>query len=99
MNVFLNFDPYTNLDLFHPNQWLQERSNIKEIEAWKVAKKITNVESELNSTDSTGWEQSERRSSHMVNWSNEIPTIYICSEQKGKQQEKRINTREKQSSS
>ena len=32
MNVFLNFDPYTSLDLFHPNQGLQKRSNIKEIE-------------------------------------------------------------------
>ena len=33
----------------------------------------------------------------MVIWTNEIPTIFICSEQKGKQQEKGINTREKQS--
>ena len=38
MNVFLNFDPYTTLDLFHPKQWLQKRSNIKEIETWKVAR-------------------------------------------------------------
>ena len=25
MNVFLNFDPYTTLDQFHPKQWLQKR--------------------------------------------------------------------------
>ena len=60
----------------------------------KMIKKITNVESELSSA---GLEQSESRSSQMVIWTNEIPTIFNCSEQKGKQQEKRINTREKQS--
>ena len=32
MNVFLNFDPYSTLDLFHPKRWLRKRSNIKEIE-------------------------------------------------------------------
>ena len=42
MNVFLNFDPYTTLDLFHPKQWLQKRSNIKEIETWKVANRLWN---------------------------------------------------------
>ena len=31
----------------------------------------------------------------MVIWTNEFQPSYICSEQKGKQQEKRINTREK----
>ena len=56
MNVLLDFDPYTTLDLFHPKQWLQKRSNIKEIETWKVSSrlwngKMTNVESELSSTD------------------------------------------------
>ena len=54
MNVFLNFDPYTTLDLFDPKQWLK-RSNIKEIETWKVANrlwkgKMTSVESELSFT-------------------------------------------------
>ena len=58
MNLFINFDPYTTLDLFDPKQWLQNRSNIKEVETWKVAnrlwngkmiKKMTNVESELSS--------------------------------------------------
>ena len=38
MNVFLNFDLYTTLDLFHPKRWLQKRSIIKEIETWKVAR-------------------------------------------------------------
>ena len=42
MNVFLNFDPYTTLDLFHPKQWLQKRSNIREIETWKVANRLWN---------------------------------------------------------
>ena len=42
MNVFLNFDPHTTLDLFHPKQWLQKRSNIKEIEPWKVANRLWN---------------------------------------------------------
>ena len=37
MNVFIDLDPYTTLDLFHPKQWLKKRSNIKEIETWKVA--------------------------------------------------------------
>ena len=59
MKVFLNFDPCTTLDLFHPKQWLQKRSNIKEIETRKVAnrlwngkmiKKMTNVESGPSST-------------------------------------------------
>ena len=55
-----NFDPYTTLDLFHPKQWLQKRSNIKEIETWKVANrlwkgkmiknKMTNIESDLSPT-------------------------------------------------
>ena len=38
MNVFINFDPYTTLDLFHPKQWL--RLNIIEIETWKVANRL-----------------------------------------------------------
>ena len=38
MNIFLNFDPNTTLDLFHPKQWVQKGSNIKEIETWKVEK-------------------------------------------------------------
>ena len=42
MNVFINFDPYTILDLFHSKQWLQKRSNIKEIETWKVANRLWN---------------------------------------------------------
>ena len=42
MNEFLNFDPYTTLDLFHPKQWLQKRSNIKEIETWKVVNRLWN---------------------------------------------------------
>ena len=42
MNVFINFDPYTTLDLFHPKQRLQKRSNIKEIETWKVANTLWN---------------------------------------------------------
>ena len=42
MNVFINFDPYTTLELCHPKQWLQNRSNIKEIETWKVAKRLWN---------------------------------------------------------
>ena len=25
MNVFINFLPYTTLDLFHPKQWLQKK--------------------------------------------------------------------------
>ena len=33
----------------------------------------------------------------MVIWTNEIPTMLHFSEQEGKQQEKRINVREKQS--
>ena len=53
--------------------------------------KMTNVESELSST---GLEQSECRSSHMVIWTNGIPTIlYLFWEKR----EKRFNTREKQS--
>ena len=59
MNVFINFDLHTTLDLFqfHPRQWLQNRSNIKEKETSKVAmkqqndSKMTNVESELSSMD------------------------------------------------
>ena len=104
MNVFLNFDPFTTLDLFHPKQWLQRRSNIKEIETWKAANRLWNGKmikkwSMLiaNSVLRAEMEQSECRSSHMIIWTNEIPTFYICSEQKGKQLEKRINTREKQS--
>ena len=42
MNVFLNFDPYTTLDLFDPKQWRQKRSNIKEIETLKVANRLWN---------------------------------------------------------
>ena len=44
MNVSLDFDPYSNttFDLFHPKQWLQKRSNIKEIETWKVANRLWN---------------------------------------------------------
>ena len=107
MKVFLNFDPCTTLDLFHPKwlQWLQKRSNIKEIETWKVAnrlcngkmiKKMTNIESGLSSS---GYEQSECRSSHMVISTKEIPIILhlLWAKTEGKQQEKRINTREKQS--
>ena len=41
-NVFINFDPYTTLNLFHPEQWLQNISNIKEIETWKVADRLWN---------------------------------------------------------
>ena len=29
MNVFLNFDPYTTLDLFNPKQWLQKDQILK----------------------------------------------------------------------
>ena len=36
----LIFDPYTTLDLFNPKQWLQNRSNIEEIETWKVANRL-----------------------------------------------------------
>ena len=37
MNVFINFDHYTTLDLFHPKQWL------KEVELpWKVANRLWN---------------------------------------------------------
>ena len=42
MNVFLNFDPYSSLDLFHPKQWLKKRSNIKVIETWKAANRLWN---------------------------------------------------------
>ena len=42
MNVFIKFDPYTILDLFHSKQWLKKRSNIKEIETWKVANRLWN---------------------------------------------------------
>ena len=42
MNVFINFYPWTTLDLFHPKQWLQKRSNIKEIKTWKVANRLWN---------------------------------------------------------
>ena len=42
MKVFLNFDPSTTLALFHPKQWLQKRSNIKEKETWKVANRLWN---------------------------------------------------------
>jgi len=42
INVFLNFDSSTTLDLFHPKQWLQKRSNIKERETWKVANRLWN---------------------------------------------------------
>ena len=42
MNVFINFYPYTTLNLFHPKQRLQKRSNIKEIETWKVANRLWN---------------------------------------------------------
>ena len=42
MNVFLNFDPYTTLDLFHPKQCLEKWSNIKEIETWKVTNRLWN---------------------------------------------------------
>ena len=42
MNVFTNYDPYTTLDLFHPKQWVQNVSNIKEIETWKVANRLWN---------------------------------------------------------
>ena len=42
MNVLINFDPYATLDLFHPKQRLQKRSNIKEIETWKVANTLWN---------------------------------------------------------
>ena len=37
---------------------------------------MTNFESELSST---AYEQSECRSSHMVIWTNEIPTIFVLS--------------------
>ena len=40
MNVFINLDPYTTLDLFHPKQWLRKRSNIKQIETWKMANRL-----------------------------------------------------------
>ena len=39
---FLNFDPYTTLDLFHPKQWLQKWTDIKEIETWKVGNRLWN---------------------------------------------------------
>ena len=42
MNVFINFDRYTTLNRFHAKQWLQNKSNIKEIETWKVAKRLWN---------------------------------------------------------
>ena len=39
---FLNFNPCTTLNMFHPKQWLHKRSNIKEIETWKVANRLWN---------------------------------------------------------
>ena len=35
-----NFDPYTTLDLFHKKNDFNKRSNIKEIETWKVANRL-----------------------------------------------------------
>ena len=72
--------------LAHSNEKFALRSSLR---GW------TNVESELSST---GLEQSECRSGHMALIKFEVAnfqTCYFCSEQKGKQQEKRINTREK----
>ena len=74
MNVFLNFDPYTTLDLFHPKQWLRKRSNIKEIEASIVANRLWNskmIKMKANSV----LRASESRLSHMVIWTNEIPAM------------------------
>ena len=77
MNVFINFDPYTTLDLFHPKQWLQKRSNSKEIKIWKVTNML------WNGKMITKWPMSKANSvlrdknadQVMVIWTNEIPTI------------------------
>ena len=65
-------------------RWLQKRSNIKEIETWKVADRL------WNGTMTKKWPmlkansvQSECRSSHMVIWINEIPTRLHLFWQKG----------------
>ena len=74
MNVFLNSDPYTTLDLFHPKQWLQKRSNIKEIEASIVANRLWNskmIKMKANSV----LRASESRLSHRVIWTNKIPAM------------------------
>ena len=50
MNILINFDPYTTLDLFHLKQ---KRSNIKEIETWKVANRLLRKKSIIKLTKRT----------------------------------------------
>ena len=103
MNVFLNFEAYTPLDLFHPKQWLQKRSNIKEIETWKVANRLWNGKMIKNDQcgKRTPFYGLRTKRMQIMSYGNfqltKLQLSYICSEQKGKQLEKRINTREKQS--
>ena len=99
MNVFLNFDPYTTLDLFHPKQWLQKRSNIKE--TWKEANRLWNgkmIKKWPMLKANSVLRAKNKASADQVIWKFELTKFqpsYICSEKKGKQQEKRITTREK----
>ena len=91
MNVFLNFDPYTTLDLFHPKQWLQKWSNIKEIETWKVTNRLWNGKMIKNDQCWKGTQFYGLRTKRM-----QIRSYGNFWAKRGKQQEKRINTREKQ---
>ena len=76
MKVFINFDPYPTLDLFHPKQWLQNRSNIKEIETWKVANgKMIKTWPMLKANLVLRAKNKANADQVMVIWTNEIPTI------------------------
>ena len=82
MNECLNFDPYITLDLFHPKQRLEKRSNIKEIETWKGANRLWNGKMIKKWPDQC-WKRTQFygvRTKRMqiksyVIWTNEIPTI------------------------
>ena len=90
MNVFINFDPYTTLDLFHPKQWLQKRSNIKEIETWKVANKGNGkmIKNDQCGKRAQFYGLRIKRMQIMSYGNFELTKLqppYICSEQKGNQ--------------
>ena len=95
------FWPYSTLDLFHPKQWLQNRSNIKEIETWKVANglgKGKTIKKLPMLKANSVLRAKNKANADQVIWLFELTKFQpscISSEQKGKQQEKRIITREK----
>ena len=52
----LIFYPYTTLDLFHPEQWLEKISNTKEIETWKVGNRLWKCKMIKNDQYWEGWD-------------------------------------------